>query len=250
MHADIWTSPVLSFSIFKYYLILIDDYTHYVWTFPLRAKSEALACILAFHAYVCTQFELPLIVFQTDNGKEFDNHALRSFFSTHGIAFCLSCPYTLQQNGKAECILRIVNDCIRSMLIHAGMPTAYWVEALAMATDLINHQPCHTSGVATPFQLLLGEPPSYNQLRIFGCLCFPNQIATMPDKLSARSMSCVFLGYPSDHHGYRCLDLRTHRVITSHHVTFDETQFPFHFEQLQSRRQQRDWLECLTKLSS
>jgi transposase InsO family protein len=86
--------PLLSFSGFKYYLVLIDDYTHYVWTFPLRAISEALSCILAFHAYVSTQFQLPLIALQTYNGKEFDNHALRSFLSTHGIAFRLSCPYT------------------------------------------------------------------------------------------------------------------------------------------------------------
>ena len=125
MHADIWTSPILRFSGFKYYLVLIDDYTHYVWTFLLRAKSEALSCILAFHAYVSTQFQLPLIALQTDNGKELDNHALRSFLGTHGIAFCLSCPYTSSQNGKVEHILRTVNDCVRSLLIHASMPTAY-----------------------------------------------------------------------------------------------------------------------------
>lgn len=92
MHADIWTSSVLSFSSFKYYLVLIDDHTHYIWTFPLRAKSDALSCILAFHAYVSTQFQLPLIALQTDNGKEFNNHAMRSFLRTNGIAFRLSCP--------------------------------------------------------------------------------------------------------------------------------------------------------------
>jgi histone deacetylase 1/2 len=211
VHADIWTSPVISFSGFKYYLVLID-----VWTFPLRAKSEALSCILAFHAYVSTQFQLPLIALQTDNGREFDNHAMRSFLSTNGVAFRLSCPYTSSQNGKAERILCTVNDCVRSLLIHAGMPTAFWVEALATATHLINCRPCHTSGAATPFQLLLGVPPSYNHLRVFGCLCYPNQTATATaaHKLSARSTPCAFLGYPSDHRGYRCLDLQTQRVIT------------------------------------
>lgn len=34
--ADIWTSPVLSFTGFKYHLLLLDDYSHYLWTFPLR----------------------------------------------------------------------------------------------------------------------------------------------------------------------------------------------------------------------
>jgi hypothetical protein len=36
IHCDVWTSPILSKSGFKYYLIIVDDFTHYFWTFPLR----------------------------------------------------------------------------------------------------------------------------------------------------------------------------------------------------------------------
>jgi histone deacetylase 1/2 len=228
VHADVWTSPVNSFSGFQYYLVLIDDFTHYVWTFPLHSKSEVLQCLLHFHAYVCTQFQLPLLAIQTDNGKEFDNHALRTYLATHGIALRLSCPYTSPQNGKAKRILRTLNDCIRSLLLHAGMPPSFWAEALATATYLLNLRPCQTTGVRTLFELLLGTPPSYNSLRVFGCLCFPNQASTIPHKLSARPTPCVPLGYLADHRGYRCLDLRTRRVITSRHVVFNETQFPYH----------------------
>jgi hypothetical protein len=37
--ADVWTSPVLSNSGYQYYLILLDDFTHYTWSFPLQHKS-------------------------------------------------------------------------------------------------------------------------------------------------------------------------------------------------------------------
>jgi hypothetical protein len=75
VHADVWTSPVLSFSGFKYHLVLLDDFTHYAWTFPIRLKSEVLPLIRSFLAYVHTQFRLPLVALQTDNGKEFNSHA-------------------------------------------------------------------------------------------------------------------------------------------------------------------------------
>lgn len=122
IHADVWTSPEFSFSGYKYYLVLIDDFTDYVWTFPLRHKSEVLPLIQSFHAYVRTQFGLPLIALQAYNGRELDSTALRLFFSTHGVAFRLSCPYTSQQNGKAERTLCTINDCVRTLLIHIQRP--------------------------------------------------------------------------------------------------------------------------------
>lgn len=234
VHADVWTSPVASFSGFKYYLVLIDDYTHYVWTFPLRAKSEVFQCIKSFHAYVSTQFQLPLLALQTDNGREFDNHALRSHLTAHGAVLRLLCPYTSSQNGKAERIIRTMNDCIRSLLCQANMPDTFWVEALSTATYLLNQRPCQTSGTLTPFQLLLGITPDYSHLRVFGCLCYPNQTSTAAHKLSCRSTPYVLLGYPADHRGYRCLDLRSRRVITSRHVVFNETQFPYFPDDIQT----------------
>jgi histone deacetylase 1/2 len=139
----------------------------------------------------------------------------------------LSCPYTSSQNGKAERIIRTLNDCICSLLLHASMPETFWAEALSTATYLLDRRLCKTIGTVTPFQLLLGTPPSYSDLRVFGYLCFPNLSATAPNKLSARSAPCAFLGYPPDHRGYRCFDLHTRRVITYRHVVFDESKFPF-----------------------
>ena len=56
IHSDVWTSPVPSNSGYLYYLVLLDDYSHYVWTFPLRRKLDALSTLMAFYSYVSTQF--------------------------------------------------------------------------------------------------------------------------------------------------------------------------------------------------
>ena len=68
IHCDVSTSPVLSISGFKYYLVIVDDFTHYCWTFPLRHKSEVHRYITDFVAYAHTQFSLPVRCFQADNG--------------------------------------------------------------------------------------------------------------------------------------------------------------------------------------
>jgi hypothetical protein len=56
IHCDLWTSPFVSVSGYKYYLVILDDCSHYIWTFPLRQKSEKFSTLSNFFAYVHTQF--------------------------------------------------------------------------------------------------------------------------------------------------------------------------------------------------
>jgi hypothetical protein len=139
----------------------------------------------------------------------------------------MSCPYTSQQNGKAECILRTLNNITRSLLFQASLPSSYWVEALHTATYLLNRRPSKTLAQQTLYAILHGSPPSYNHLRVFRCKCYPNMSTTTTHKLSPRSSLCVFLGYSENHKGYRFLDLASNHLIISHHVVFDESSFSF-----------------------
>ncbi|WVZ94605.1 hypothetical protein U9M48_040475 [Paspalum notatum var. saurae] len=207
--------------------VILDDHSHFAWTFPLRHKSDVLPTLISFHAFVRTQFNTDIKCLHTDNGREFDSSASRAFFSTHGIALQLTCPYTSQQNGRAERVLRTLNDSMRTLLFHASVPIRFWPDALATATYLLNRRPSRVHQNTTPFQLLFGATPDYEHLRVFGCLCYPNIASTAPHKLAARSIACVFLGYPAEQRGYRCYDPVSRRVITSRHVYFDETVFPF-----------------------
>jgi hypothetical protein len=73
LHCDLWTSPHTSISSFKYYLVVLNDFTQFVWTFPLRNKSDVHTIFINFQRYVATHFFLPIRFIQCDNGKEFDN---------------------------------------------------------------------------------------------------------------------------------------------------------------------------------
>jgi transposase InsO family protein len=117
VHCDLWTSPVSSIFGYKYYLVVVDDFSHYSWTFPLRAKSETFPTFLHLFAWVSTQFGSTIKAVQCDNGREFDNHTSRSFFLSQGVQLRMSFPYTSPQNGKAERMLRTTNDVMRTLLI-------------------------------------------------------------------------------------------------------------------------------------
>jgi hypothetical protein len=48
IHCDLWTSPIVSISDYKYYLVILDDHSPFVWTFPLRVKSDTFSTVKFF----------------------------------------------------------------------------------------------------------------------------------------------------------------------------------------------------------
>jgi hypothetical protein len=59
---------------------------------------------------------------QCDNGCEFDNSSTCTFLLMKGALLRMSCPYTSPQNGKAERIIRSINNVIRTLLFQANPP--------------------------------------------------------------------------------------------------------------------------------
>jgi hypothetical protein len=210
----------------KYYLVILDNFTHYLWTFPLKLKFDTFTTLSHFFAYASTQFGRTVKAIQCDNRSEFDNSSTRFFLLSNGTQLRMSYPYMSPQNGKAERIIHSVNNVICILLIQTSLPGRYWAEGLHAATYLLNCLPTTTIQVACPHLAMFGSVPSYEHLRVFGCTCYPNTTATAPHKLSPRSTRCVFLGYSADHKGYRCLDFSTNHLIVSRHVVFDEDSFP------------------------
>ncbi|GJV32308.1 ribonuclease H-like domain-containing protein [Tanacetum coccineum] len=191
--------------------------------YPLHVAASAVALLTKNHSLWHQRLGHP--AFQCDHGGEFDNNTLHELFATNGIQFRFSCPRTSQQNGKSERMIRTINNVVRSLLFQARLPPEYWVEALLTAAYLLNILPSTSINNDIPYTKLFNKPTSYNHLRTFGCLCYPYTFP--PHKLAPRTTPSIFLGYPYNHRGYRCLDLNTNKIIISRHVTFDETIFRF-----------------------
>jgi hypothetical protein len=74
-----------------------------------------------FFTYVSTQFGRTIKVVECNNGREFDNTSSCAFFVTKWVLLRMSCPYTSPHNGKAEHILRTINNMLRSLLFQTSI---------------------------------------------------------------------------------------------------------------------------------
>lgn len=111
------------------------------------------------------------------------------------------------------------------MLAQASLPLHYWIHAFTSTVFLINRLPTKVLGDNSPYEKLFQKQPDYSILKVFGCQCYPYIRPYNLHKISFRSTPCVFLGYSTQHKGYKCLDLSSGKLYISRHVTFDEGAF-------------------------
>ena len=83
--------------------------------------------------------------------------------------------------------------------------------------------------------MLTGRKPDISYLRVFGCA---GHTLVLKDKrthkMEANSEQLIFVGYEPFSKGYRLWNPRTHKIVTSTDVIFDETLFPSQSKQVLS----------------
>lgn len=223
---DVWgPAPVTSFGGHRYFLLCVDHFSRFMWIFPLALKSDVYNVFKQFMVTVERQFNTKLKAVQSDWGGEFRN--LSTFFSSLGIIHRLSCPHTSEQNGMVERRHRHVVETGLTLLAQSHVPKRFWHFAFDTAVYLINRMPSRTNSSVSPFEQVFKRRPDYSFLRVFGCQCYPHLRSYNAHKMDFRSAPCVFLGYSTSHHGYRCFDIKSDKLYVARHVRFNEQLFPF-----------------------
>lgn len=95
----------------------------------------------------------------------------------------------------------------RTHSVGTGCITSSILGSCFLGYDL-PHKPyayCSPCYMASPYSALYKTIPDYKVLRVFGCACDPNLRPYNPHKFAYHSKECVFLGYSSNHKGYKCL---------------------------------------------
>ncbi|GJU32594.1 retrovirus-related pol polyprotein from transposon TNT 1-94 [Tanacetum coccineum] len=124
---------------------------------------------------------------RTDNGTEFVNQTLRSYYESAGISHEILVVRTPQQNGVVERQNHTLVEVARTMLILAKALLFLWAEAVATACYTQNRSIIRRCHEKTPYELLHDRKPDLSYLHVFGALCYPNNDSEDLGKLQAKA---------------------------------------------------------------
>ncbi|CAI7866131.1 unnamed protein product [Closterium sp. NIES-53] len=177
LHLDVWgPSLVLGPRQERYFLIVVDDYSHYTKVFTLRWKDDVPTVLEPWLLARGGAQGLCGLRLHSDRGGEFSSTRLETFCQGRGIIQSYTLPDSPQQNGVAERRIGLVMEA--------------------------------PPGVVADF-------------RVWGSQA--HVPAPSANKLSPRTHTCIFLGFPLDTSGWVFYDTVTYKFFTSQNVTFNES---------------------------
>jgi transposase InsO family protein len=224
LHMDLYGSVAyISIDGNKYGLVIVADFSRFIWVFFLSDKGETQEVLKKFMRRAQNEFELKIKKVRSDNGTEFKNTGVEEFLSEEGIKHEFSVTYTPQQNGVVERKNGTLIESTRTMLDEYKTPDNFWAEAVHTACHAINCLYLHKIYKKTAYELLIGNRPKVDYFRIFGCKCFILNKKVKSSKFAPRVNEGFLLGYASNAHGYRVFNNTTGLVEIAIDVTFDES---------------------------
>lgn len=183
----------------RYFLTIIDEYSRYTQTHPMKSKREASELLLNFIKRFEKQTGHTVTKVHGDNGTEFSR--AYEFLDKEGVDISTSTSYTPESNGLVQRTHGVLLSMVRSCMIQSRLDKSYWNYALRHVTECRNLVP-HISTGQAPYEVV------YRQLS-------PN--------LRSRVQS----GLTMFHEGGAVYHMLTpDGTVRTKHVTFRERQFP------------------------
>ncbi|GJW77358.1 retrovirus-related pol polyprotein from transposon TNT 1-94 [Tanacetum coccineum] len=131
---------------------------------------------------------------RSNNGTEFKNATLKSFYEKLGIMQQTLISRTPQQNGRSN------------------FHSLFYSESLSI----------HTRYNKTSYELIKGRKPNVQYFHVFGSLCYPKNDRDDLRKMKPKVDIGIFDGYFESSRGFRIYNRRTRKIMETIYVKFDE----------------------------
>ncbi|KAL6348524.1 hypothetical protein AAG906_013144 [Vitis piasezkii] len=140
----------------RYFLLLVDDCTRFMWQVLIRNKDEAFEAFKKTKASAEMEKNSKLKAFRTDRGGEFTSNEFKTY-----------------------CELMA-----RSLLKSMGVLDEFWGEAVSTAVYLLNRAPTKSIIGKTPYEAYYNRKPTVDHFRIFGCVGHVKDVTPHLSKLA------------------------------------------------------------------
>lgn len=133
IHANIWGPfSTHSFTGYRYFLTIVDDYTRHTWIYLLRRKSDVLQFVPQCFQLVETQYDKHIKVFRFDNAPEL---AFDAFFQSKGVVYQYSCVGRPEQNSVVERKHQHILNVAKALFFQSRVPLHFWSECVQYPTN-------------------------------------------------------------------------------------------------------------------
>ena len=80
IYSDVWgPCPIVSPTMFRYFVTFVDDYSRTTWLYLMKNRSELFSHFRAFYAEIHTQFHVFVQSLRSDNPTEYVLEQFQSF---------------------------------------------------------------------------------------------------------------------------------------------------------------------------
>ncbi|CAI7793875.1 unnamed protein product [Closterium sp. NIES-54] len=181
LHMDVWgPARVSGQGRERYFLLVVDDYMRYTTVFPFCNKGEVPDVLIPWIRIVRLQLrerfreDLPVLLLHSERGGEFSSDLLRDFVVRRAFSSLM--------------------EVARTSMIHVAAPYFLWPFAVRYAAHQLNLWPRVSLLETSPTLRWTGKVGDATVFQVQCSRAFVRD--TSADKLSARAIPCVFLGFP------------------------------------------------------
>ena len=219
LHVDLAGPFKTSMTKKKYLLVIVDDYCNYLKTFPLPNKQRSSKILKEYIISLETQYGYRIKCVLSDNGGEFKNTFLDSFYKQRGIRQELTTPHNPHQRGKVERHVGIIKNTLRALLNAKNVANYFWDKAAIYSTEIWNVLPRNKGGKC-PKIIFENKNPRYDKFRIFGAKGYAKTSKKL--KMNVKNEKVLFLGFPENSAGFLVFNLLKKKLQIVRDVVLDE----------------------------